>query len=401
MMLMKFSQKYFDRRQNNLGSLNGYIEEMYSGYQVVKLTKAKKGVINKFNKGNEALYKTDYMSQFISGIMAPLMTVIGNVAILCVIVLGSIMTMDGTISFGAVAAFLLYCQYCTQPLTRITQYLTDLQSICAATVRLFDILESDEMPDESSKTKVIKDPRGKVEIKNVKFSYPANPKKIIINDFSAKIEPGKKVAIVGQTGAGKTTLINLLMRFYDINSGQIKIDDIDINDLKRENIHDMFGMVLQDTWLFEGTVRENLVYNLQDISDEQLTEVCKTCGIFEFINTMPEGFDTLLTEHVAISAGQKQLMTIARAMLQNAPMLILDEATSSVDTRTELDIQLAMDMLTMGRTSFVIAHRLSTIKNANLILVMKNGDVIESGNHSELIKKHGAYYELYNSQFQD
>lgn len=401
MTLMKFSQKYFDKRQSNLGSLNGYIEEMYSGYQVIKITQAKKKVIDKFDQGNESLYRNDYMSQFISGIMTPLMTVIGNLSIFCVIVVGAIMAMDGAITFGAVAAFLLFCQYCTQPLARIAQNLTDLQGVCAAAVRIFELLESEEMPDESHKTKTIENLKGSVEFKNINFSYPSNPNKTIINDFSANIEAGQKVAIVGHTGAGKTTLINLLMRFYDINSGKIKIDGININDLTRENLHNLFGMVLQDTWLFEGSIRENLVYNLDSISEEEMIEVCKTCGIYDFINTLPETFDTVVTENLAISAGQKQLLTIARAMLQNAPMLILDEATSSVDTRTELDIQLAMDMLTMGRTSFVIAHRLSTIKNANLILVMENGDVVESGTHDELIKKGGAYYDLYNSQFQE
>ena len=401
MSIMKMSQKYFDQRQGNLGAINGLIEEMYSGYQVIKMTRAKRKVTEKFDEGNEKLYKTDYMSQFISGIMAPLMTVIGNFAILAVIVVGANLAMNNIITFGAVAAFLLFCNYCTQPLTRITQYLTDLQGVCAAAVRLFSFLEADEFPDESMKDKRIDEPKGAVEFSHVKFSYPSNPDKIIINDFSAKVEPGQKVAIVGQTGAGKTTLINLLMRFYDINSGEIKIDGIPISELRRENIHDLFGMVLQETWLFEGTVKENLIYNMQGVTEDQLIEVCQTCGIYDFINTMPEGFDTKMSEGLAISAGQKQLLTIARAMLQNAPMLILDEATSSVDTRTELDIQLAMDMLTHGRTSFVIAHRLSTIKNANLILLMENGDVVESGTHDELIEKGGKYFELYNSQFQD
>lgn len=401
MIIMKFSQKFFDQRQNNLGSLNGLIEEMYSGYQVIKMTRAQKKVISQFDEGNEKLYKTDYMSQFISGVMSPLMTIIGNASILVVVVVGANMAINGDITFGAVAAFLLFCNYCTQPLTRITQNLTDLQGVCAAAVRIFDFLNAKSLTDESEKTEIIENPKGAVEFENVTFSYPSNPDKVIINNFSAKIEPGQKVAIVGQTGAGKTTIINLLMRFYDIDKGKIKIDGIDIQDLKRENIHNLFGMVLQDTWLFEGTVRENLIYNMVGVTDEDLVEVCKTCGIYEFISTMPESFDTEITESLAISAGQKQLLTIARAMLQNAPMLILDEATSSVDTRTELDIQIAMDMLTQGRTSFVIAHRLSTIKNANLILVMDSGDVVESGTHEELIEKGGVYFDLYNSQFEE
>ena len=401
MTIMKMSQKFFDQRQSNLGAINGLIEEMYSGYQVIKMSLAKKKVTDQFNEGNEKLYKTDYMSQFISGIIAPMMAIIGNVAILVVVVVGANLAISNVITFGAVAAFLLFCNYCTQPLTRITQYLTDLQGVCAAAVRLFAFLESDEMPNELLKEVEITEPKGEVEFSHVKFSYPSNPEKIIINDFSAKVEPGQKVAIVGQTGAGKTTLVNLLMRFYDVNSGEIKIDGIPISDLRRYNIHDMFGMVLQETWLFEGTVRENLVYNLEKVPEERIIEVCKTCGVYDFIATMPEGFDTKMSESLAISTGQKQLITIARAMLQNAPMLILDEATSSVDTRTELDIQLAMDMLTRGRTSFVIAHRLSTIQNANLILLMEDGDVVESGTHDELIKLGGKYFELYNSQFQE
>lgn len=401
MSIMKFSQKYFDQRQTNLGALNGLIEEMYSGYQIVKMSLAKKKITELFDKGNEKLYASDYMSQFFSGIMAPMMSIIGNVAIFSVTVVGSILAINGEITFGAVAAFLLFCNYCTQPLTRISQYLSDLQAICAAAVRLFNFYEADAIKDEASITKTIDNPKGDIEFDHIKFSYPSNPEKIIINDFSAKIKAGQKVAIVGPTGAGKTTLVNLLMRFYDLNSGRILIDGIPTNEIKRENIHSMFGMVLQDTWLFDGTIRENLVYNMKDITNEKLFEVCKICGIYDFIITMPEAFDTKVSENLAISAGQKQLLTIARAMLQNAPMLILDEATSSVDTRTELDIQIAMDKLTEGRTSFVIAHRLSTIINANLVLVMNKGDVIEAGTHNELIEKRGFYFDLYNSQFQE
>lgn len=401
MIIMKKSQKYFDQRQQNLGVLNGYIEEMYTGHKIVKMTLAQKSVIEKFKEKNLKLYKTDYMSQFLSGIMAPIMTIIGNLSILGVVVLGSFLVLSGQIEFGVIIAFILFTGFFTSPLTRLAQCMTDIQGIAAASMRIFNFFEAKEFANESHKTKSIKTPKGKVSFKHVKFSYPSSPDKIIIKDFNAEIEPGQKVAIVGKTGAGKTTLVNLLMRFYEVNSGSIEIDGENIWNLKRENIHNLFGMVLQDTWLFESSIRENLIYNIEGITEDRLIEVCKVCGIYDFICDMPDGFETIITENLAISAGQKQLFTIARAMLQDRPMFILDEATSSIDSKTELDIQIAMDKLTKNRTSFVIAHRLSTIKNANIIFVMDSGDIVEQGTHQELLQKKGYYYELYNSQFQD
>ena len=315
-------------------------------------------------------------------------------------VFGSILAINGTIDFGVIVSFILYVRLFTSPLTQIAQGMTNLQTASASSHRIFDFLESEELPDESEKTEKLPQVKGQVSFEHVRFSYPDTPDKVIIKDFSAEVKPGQKVAIVGPTGAGKTTMVNLLMRFFEINSGDIKIDGIPIAQMRRENVHELFGMVLQDTWLFEGTVRENLVYNMEGIPDEQLERVCRACGLDKFVHSLPKGFDTVLAESSSISAGQKQLLTIARAMLQNAPMLILDEATSSVDTRTELLIQRAMDELTKGRTSFVIAHRLSTIKNADLILVMRDGDVIESGTHEELMRRGGFYAELYNSQFE-
>ena len=310
------------------------------------------------------------------------------------------LAISGKIEFGVIVSFILYVRLFTSPLTQIAQGMTNMQTASASAHRIFDFLESEDLPDESGKTEQLTDVRGAVSFEHVRFSYPGDPDKIIIKDFSAQVHPGQKVAIVGPTGAGKTTMVNLLMRFYELDSGNIKIDGVPISEMSRENVHRLFGMVLQDTWLFEGTVRENLVYNMDGITDEQLESVCRACGLDKFIHSLPQGFDTVLSESASISAGQKQLLTIARAMLQNAPMLILDEATSSVDTRTELLIQRAMDELTKGRTSFVIAHRLSTIKNADLILVMRDGDVIESGTHDELMQRGGFYAELYNSQFE-
>ncbi len=399
-LIMSKSQKYFMNKQKSLGLLNGFIEEMYSGHEIVKISRAEKDTIEKFDKINEDVYNANWKSQFLSGIMQPLMNVIGNIAYVAVCVFGSILAINGTIEFGIIVSFILYVRLFTSPLTQIAQGITNLQTATAGAIRIFTFLDAEEMSDESNKNAQLNDVKGKVSFEHVKFSYPDNPDKIIIKDFSAEIKPGEKVAIVGPTGAGKTTMVNLLMRFFEINSGDIKIDGISTRDLKREDVHRLFGMVLQDTWLFEGTVRENLVYNMTGISDEQLDKVCKICGLDKFVHSLPQGYDTVLSESANISAGQKQLLTIARAMLQNAPMLILDEATSSVDTRTELLIQNAMDDLMSGRTSFVIAHRLSTIKNADLILVMRDGDVVESGNHDNLMKLNGFYAQLYNSQFE-
>ncbi len=399
-LIMSKSQRFFSDRQKSLGELNGYVEEMYSGHEVVRISRAERKVLTHFDKLNSAVYTANWKSQFLSGMMQPLMNVIGNVAYVAVCVLGSVLAINGTIEFGVIVSFILYVRLFTSPLTQIAMGMTNMQTASASAHRIFDFLETEEMEDESEKTAKLTDVCGKVTFDHVRFSYPSNPDKIIIKDFSAEVHPGQKVAIVGPTGAGKTTMVNLLMRFFEINSGDIKIDDIPISEMSRENVHNLFSMILQDTWLFEGTVRENLVYNMKGVTEEELEQVCKACGLDKFVHSLPHGFDTVLSESASISAGQKQLLTIARAMLQNAPMLILDEATSSVDTRTELLIQRAMDELTKGRTSFVIAHRLSTIKNADLILVMRDGDVIESGTHNELMKRGGFYSELYNSQFE-
>ena len=397
--IMSKSQKFFLDRQESLGKLNGYVEEMYSGHEVVRISRGAGNVKKHFGGLNEAVYNANWKSQFLSGIMQPLMNVIGNLAYVAVCVFGSMLALNGTITFGVIISFILYVRLFTSPLGQIAQGMTNMQTASASAQRIFDFIESEELPDESDKSSEMPEVKGNVSFENVRFSYPDTPDKVIIKNFSAEVKAGQKVAIVGPTGAGKTTMVNLLMRFFEINSGSISIDGTPISQLSRETVHNMFSMVLQDTWLFEGTVRENLVYNMEGISDESLERVCKACGLDKFVHTLSEGFDTVLSESVAISAGQKQLLTIARAMLQNAPMLILDEATSSVDTRTELLIQRAMDKLTKGRTSFVIAHRLSTIKNADLILVMRDGDVIESGNHETLMAKGGFYAELYNSQF--
>lgn len=397
--IMSKSQKFFLDRQESLGKLNGYVEEMYSGHEVVRISRGADNVKKHLAGLNEAVYNANWKSQFLSGIMQPLMNVIGNLAYVAVCVFGSMLALNGTITFGVIISFILYVRLFTSPLGQIAQGMTNMQTASASAQRIFDFIESEELSDESDKSSEMPEVKGNVSFENVRFSYPDTPDKVIIKNFSAEVKAGQKVAIVGPTGAGKTTMVNLLMRFFEINSGSISIDGTPISQLSRETVHNMFSMVLQDTWLFEGTVRENLVYNMEGISDESLERVCKACGLDKFVHTLPEGFDTVLSESVAISAGQKQLLTIARAMLQNAPMLILDEATSSVDTRTELLIQRAMDKLTKGRTSFVIAHRLSTIKNADLILVMRDGDVIESGNHETLMAKGGFYAELYNSQF--
>lgn len=399
-LIMATSQKYFLGQQKYLGDLNGHVEEIYAGHMVMKAFNGQKKEAVKFDAVNKKLADSAFKAQFLSGLMHPIMGFVGNLGYVAVCVVGAILTINGKIDFAVIVAFIMYIRYFTQPMTQIAQAATNLQSTVAAAERVFEFLEADEMEDESHKQTVMKneDVVGNIAFDHVKFGY--NPEKIIIHDFSAKAKAGEKIAIVGPTGAGKTTLVNLLMRFYEVNEGSISIDGVPVADLTRENVNDLFGMVLQDTWLFEGTIRENIVYGKEGITDERLDEVCKTVGMLHFIRTLPKGYDTILNDKVNLSAGQKQLLTIARAMIEDAPMLILDEATSSVDTRTEVLIQEAMDRLMQGRTSFVIAHRLSTIRNADLIIVMKDGDVIESGNHDALMKKGGFYAELYNSQFE-
>lgn len=396
-IIIKNSQKHFSQQQNAIAEIDGVIEEVYAGQVVVKTYNAKNEVKEKFEKVNSKLFNAGWKSQFISGSMQPIMGFVGNLGYVLVCIIGAILAIKGKITFGVITSFMIYIRLFTNPLSQIAQAMTSLQTAAAATERVFDFLEQDEISDESDKNVTVPEIKGNVEISHVKFGYDENRE--IIHDFSAKIKAGQKVAIVGPTGAGKTTIVNLLMRFYEINDGDIKIDGISIKDMTRSQVRDIFSMVLQDTWLFEGTVRDNLVYNQENISTEDLDRVCQACGLEHFIKTLPEGYDTVLSDETNVSVGQKQLLTIARAMLQNSPMLILDEATSNVDTRTEEIIQKAMDKLTEGRTSFVIAHRLSTIKNADLILVLKDGDIIESGNHNKLIKENGFYAELYNSQF--
>ena len=394
------SQKYFNERQKILGDLNGYIEEMYSGHIVVKTYNGTKEAKKRFNELNSGLYHSNMMSQFLSGMMGPFMGFIGNFGYVCVCVVGALLVSNGTISFGVIVAFMVYIRLFTNPLNQIAQAMTSMQSTAAASERVFEFLEEEEMSYQGDikghldKSKV----KGEIIFNHVKFGYDED--KTIIKDFSAKVEPGKKVAIVGPTGAGKTTMVNLLMKFYDIKDGDITIDGVSTKDLTRENIHDLFCMVLQDTWLFEGTVRDNIRFNKMDISDEEIMKVCKIVGIDHFINALPGGLNATISDDDSISSGQKQLFTIARGMLEDAPFLVLDEATSNVDTRTEELVQKAMDKLTVGRTSFIIAHRLSTIKNADLILVMKDGNIIETGNHKELMKQNGFYADLYNSQFE-
>lgn len=399
--IMKKSQKYFISRQENLGALNGFIEEMYSGHEVLRISRAGRKARKRFDELNTGVYDSNWKSQFLSGILHPVMNITGNIGYAAVCVVGAILTMNGVIPFGVIISFVLYARLFTAPLTQIAQGMTSLQTAAASAKRIFDFMETEELSDESGKRGPLSPVRGAVSFSHVRFSYPGRPDKIVIKDFSADVRPGQKVAIVGPTGAGKTTMVNLLMRFCELDGGSISIDGVLISEMKREDVHRLFGMVLQDTWLFEGTVRENLVYNMSGISDGDIWKVCKACGLSHFIRTLPHGLDTVLSENTAISAGQKQLLTIARAMLQNSPMLILDEATSSVDTRTEILIQNAMDALTGGRTSFVIAHRLSTIRNADLILVMRDGDVAESGTHEELMRLGGFYCSLYNSQFEE
>lgn len=399
MIIMSRSQKYFMQQQHDLGLINGHIEEIYSGHNVVKVSNAIDDAKAKFEKINGSLYNSAWKSQFLSGLMMPLMGFIGNFGYVAVCIVGAALVMSGKITFGVIVAFMIYIRLFTNPLSQIAQAATSVQSAAAASERVFEFLEEEEMSDESGKTKSLSNARGNVEFRNVNFGYL--PEKTIINNFSAKAEAGQKIAIVGPTGAGKTTMVNLLMRFYELNSGEILIDGIPISELTRKNVHELFCMVLQDTWLFEGTVRENIAYSKENVTDEEIEKACHAVGIDHFIHTLPDGYDTVLNDKANLSAGQKQLITIARAMVENAPLLILDEATSSVDTRTEALIQEAMDKLTVGKTSFVIAHRLSTIKNADLILVMKDGDIIESGNHEELLAKKGFYADLYNSQFEN
>lgn len=393
------SQKYFIQQQESLGEVDGVVEEIYSGQNIVKTYNATGEVTDKFERVNKKLYTSAWKSQFISGIMQPIMGFVGNLGYVVVCVVGAVLIMKGMTSFGVIASFMIYIRFFTNPLSQIAQAMTSIQTAAAASERVFEFLEEEEISDESTKemTVDISKIKGNVKIRHVKFGY--DPDKLIIHDFSADVKAGQKVAIVGPTGAGKTTIVNLLMRFYEVNSGKITIDGISISDMTRSELREIFSMVLQDTWLFEGTIRENLVYNKEGITDEDLDRVCEACGLSHFIKTLSNGYDTILSDETNVSVGQKQLLTIARAMLQNTPMLILDEATSNVDTRTEELIQKAMDKLTENRTSFVIAHRLSTIKNADLILVLKDGDVIESGTHKELIKQKGFYADLYNSQF--
>ena len=396
-VFMGKSQGFFKSQQQDLAAVNGYVEEMYSGHNVVASYNAIESTKEEFAKLNNRLYDSIWKSQFISGIMMPIMMFIGNFSYALVIIVGAALALNGQISIGIIVAFMAYVRIFSQPLSQIAQGITSLQQTSAAMGRVFEFLGEEEMEDESHKERQLSDMKGQVVFDRVSFGY--TPERTIINDFSATAHAGQKVAIVGPTGAGKTTIVNLLMKFYEIDKGSIRIDGVDTKEMKRSEVHDAFSMVLQDTWLFEGTIRDNLIYNQKDISDERVIEASKAVGIHHFIMTLPDGYDTVLDDTVTLSVGQKQLLTIARALLKDAPLLILDEATSSVDTRTEELIQKAMDRLMEGRTSFVIAHRLSTIRNADLILVMKDGNIIEQGNHDELMAQAGFYADLYNSQF--
>ena len=393
------SRKYFRQQQQNLGDMNGHVEEMYSGHNIVRAYGATAQSKKEFDRINDNLYNSAWKSQFFSGMLMPLMGFVGNLGYVAVCIVGATLTMSGAIRFGTVIAFISYVKLFTNPLSQISQAVSSLMSAGAAGERVFGFLAEEEMPDDSGCTAHIDHVRGKVEFENVRFGYDAD--KPIIHDFSADIEPGQKVAIVGYTGAGKTTMVNLLMRFYELWSGQIKIDGVLVSQMRRSDVHAMFGMVLQDTWLFDGTYRENIAYGKPGVTDEQIEAACKLVGLDHYIKTLPKGYDTELNDRSSLSAGQRQLLTIARAMVENAPMIILDEATSSVDTRTEVLVQKAMDRLTRGRTSFVIAHRLSTIRDADLILVMDKGDIVESGTHEQLLEKGGLYKELYTSQFEN
>ena len=397
-VIMKRSQLHFNRQQRHLGAINGHVEEIYAGHDIVKAYNYEKESKEEFSRINRHLRDSVFKSTALSGVMQPLMTFIGNLGFVAVFIVGAILVKDSVITFGVIIQFTIYVRLFTQPLQQLAQSFTNMQSTAAAAERVFEYLDEEELSDESAKTRTLTNVKGHVRFDHVRFGY--NPDRVIIKDFSVDIKAGQKVAIVGPTGAGKTTIVNLLMRFYELNSGRIYIDDVPIDELTRENVHDLFCMVLQDTWLFEGTVRENLVYSKEGVTDEELERACRAVGIHHFIHTLPKGYDTVLDDKASLSAGQKQQLTIARAMLENAPLLILDEATSSVDTRTERIIQRAMDSLTEGRTSFVIAHRLSTIKNSDLILVLKDGDIIGSGTHEQLLAEGGFYADLYNSQFE-
>lgn len=399
-VVLSKSQKYFAARQKELGKLNSHIEEVYSGLLVVKAYNGKKEADAKFDEYNEKVYEANRKSQFLSGLMQPIMSFIGNFGYVAVCIVGALLVLHDSITFGVIIAFITYVRLFTSPLMQIAQAFTSLQSTAAASERVFEFLDEEEMSLETNKTKMLHKAKvkGNITFDHVSFGYDKD--RTIIKDFTASVKDGQKIAIVGPTGAGKTTMVNLLMKFYEINKGDILIDNVSINDITRENVHSLFTMVLQDTWLFNGTVKENIVYNRENISDEMVKEVCDTVGLTHFIKTLPNGFDSVIGENDSVSAGQRQLLTIARGMLEDSPFLILDEATSNVDTRTEELVQKAMDKLTEGRTSFIIAHRLSTIKNADLILVMKDGNIIETGNHDELMKKNGFYADLYNSQFE-
>lgn len=398
-IILSKSQKYFTERQQELGNLNANIEEIYSNVSVVKSYNAKEETRDGFNKINEKLFNATRKSGFLSGLMPPMMMFIGNFGYVCVCIVGALLVINNKISFGVIIAFISYVRLFTSPLSQIAQTMSSFQQTAAASERVFELLDEEEMEEEKTKKVLLpENVLGKLEFKDVCFTYDGNSD-ATIKDFSAQIKPGQKVALVGPTGSGKTTMVNLLMKFYDINSGDIKIDDISIKDLKRENVHDLFTMVLQDTWLFDGTIKENIIYNRENVSLDDVKKACKTVGIDHFIKTLPEGYDSYLNDEASVSAGQRQLLTIARALIKETPFLILDEATSNVDTRTEELISKAMDILTKGKTSFIIAHRLSTIKNADLIIVMKDGKILEKGNHDELLKQNGFYAELYNSQF--
>ena len=396
-VVMGRSQKYFERQQSDLGDMNGHVEEMYSGHLVMKAYGGEAAAKSDFDRINDSLYRSGFMSQFLGGMMMPFMNFIGNFGYVMVCIVGALLCIDGRISFGVIVAFMIYVRLFTQPLTQISQAVVSMQSVAAAAERVFEFLDEPEMEDESEKSVKLENVQGHVEFRDVRFGY--SPDKEIIHGFSAEILPGQKVAIVGPTGAGKTTMVNLLMRFYEVNGGDILIDGVSTKDMRREDVHDLFCMVLQDTWLFEGTIRENIVYSKEGVTDERLDEVCKAVGLYHYIQTLPDKYDTVLGDNANLSAGQRQQVTIARAMVDGSPLLILDEATSSVDTRTERVIQEAMDRLTEGRTSFVIAHRLSTIRNSDLILVMRDGNIVEQGTHDELLARGGFYADLYNSQF--